>query len=197
VFTGIAISATQPSLTMRAALSQTPSQLRLTFDVVPRPPPSPVEHLLLQLGAERRRQEHVAVARVVEGVDDDLEVVLVEEAVRIAAHLGGDDRFGSIGVDADVDVLVVVEDTDFGAIARRLSFVRFLLRERVDGSGGLPDGFVEDPVDLRRVGRLAGVDRRAFAACLREGCGGDRQSKRHDVQTRKSSTAHPFSFAWT
>ena len=41
VLTGIEISAVQPSLMMRAAVSHTPSQLRFTFDVVPRPPPSP------------------------------------------------------------------------------------------------------------------------------------------------------------
>ena len=48
-----------------------------------------VEDLLFELRAERRRQEHVAVARIVEGVEDDLEVVLVEQPIGIAAHFGG------------------------------------------------------------------------------------------------------------
>ena len=46
--------------------------------------------LLLQLRAKRRRHEHVAVARVVEGVENQLEVVFVHQAIRIAAHLGRD-----------------------------------------------------------------------------------------------------------
>ena len=50
-----------------------------------------VEDLLFELGAERRGQEHVAVARIVEGVEDDLEVVFVEQPVRIAPHFGGGD----------------------------------------------------------------------------------------------------------
>ncbi len=41
VLVGMAISAVQPSLVICAAEFHTPSQLRLTFEVVPRPPPSP------------------------------------------------------------------------------------------------------------------------------------------------------------
>ena len=61
-----------------------------------------VEDLLLELGAERRRDEHVAVARVLERVEDDLEVVFVEQPVGVAPHLGGDDGVAVVGVRAGV-----------------------------------------------------------------------------------------------
>src|SRR5262245_9970263 len=46
-----------------------------------------IEDLLFELRAKRRGHEHVAVARIVEGVEDHLEVVLVEQPIRVAAHL--------------------------------------------------------------------------------------------------------------
>jgi hypothetical protein len=68
-------------------------------------------NLLLQLRPERRRDEHVAVARVVEGVEDDLEVVLVEQPIRIAPHFRRDNRrwLTVERVHADVQRLAVVE----------------------------------------------------------------------------------------
>jgi hypothetical protein len=89
VLNGISISAVQPSLTIFPAASHTPSQLRLMLAVPPRTAAFTfVEDLLFELRAERRRHEHVAVSRIVERVEDHLEVVLVEQPVRIAAHFG-------------------------------------------------------------------------------------------------------------
>ena len=81
---GIAISAVQPSSVDRARRRpRSPSQLRLMLALVPRAAAFAfVEDLLLELRAERRRQEHVAVARIVEGIEDDLEVVFVESGDR-------------------------------------------------------------------------------------------------------------------
>ncbi|MFT3765986.1 MAG: hypothetical protein QM820_10780 [Minicystis sp.] len=53
-------------------------------------------------------------------------------------------------VDADVDVVVVVEDAHDRAIAGRLAVDGDLLGEAVAGDRLLPHGVVEPPVDLRR-----------------------------------------------
>src|SRR5207237_1136518 len=80
--------------------------------------------------------EHVAVARVVERIEDHLEAVFIENAIGIAAHLGGDDagRLGIVGVYGDENVPRVVQHADLGALGRRLAFVALLLRE-LDGGG--------------------------------------------------------------
>ena len=75
-----------------------------------------VKDLLLEARAERRRDEHVAVARVVEGVEDDLEVVLVKQAVGVAPHLGGHHRHGRHGLEPDVEIALVVQDPHLGAV---------------------------------------------------------------------------------
>ena len=96
---GIAISAVQPSLVRRAAADQTPFQSRLMFDADPaRVAAAFFEDLLLELRAQRVGHEHVARTRVAERVEDDLEVVFVEHARRVAPHFGGDDAVG-IGVE--------------------------------------------------------------------------------------------------
>ena len=77
---GIAISAVQPSLVRRAAASHTPFQSLLMFDAEPRDVAAALlENLLLELCAERIGHEHVAGPRVAKGVEDDLEVVLVQQ----------------------------------------------------------------------------------------------------------------------
>ena len=112
-------------------------------------------HLLLQLRAERAGDEHVARAAVVEGVENDLEVVLVEQPQGIAPHLGGDDavRFRVVGLHADVEGLGVVEQPHHGLLGSRFALGGLLLDEIVDDRGLQPDLLVEAPVDLR-----AGLD---------------------------------------
>ena len=86
-----------------------------------------------------------------EGVEDDLEVVLVEQAERVAPHLGGDDAVGLrvVGLDTEVEGLGVVEQPHHGLLGRRLAFRRLLLDELVDDRGLQPDLLVEAAVDLR------------------------------------------------
>ena len=118
---------------MRAAASHTPSQLRLTFAVRAAAAAFAfVEDLLFELGAERRRHEHVAVARIVEGVEDDLEVVFVEQPVGVAPHFGGADGQRREGANADVEAAFVVEDAHLGAIGRGQALLRLLLHEPID-----------------------------------------------------------------
>ena len=117
VLNGIAISAVQPSLV--DARRRVPHAVPVAIDVRRGAAAAAfafVEDLLFELGAERRRHEHVAVARIVEGVEDHLEVVFVEQPVRIAAHFGGADGKRRVGANADVEVTFVVEDAHLGAI---------------------------------------------------------------------------------
>jgi hypothetical protein len=175
VVSGMAISAVQPSSVIRAATSQTPSRVAFAF----------LRDLLLELRAERRRHEHVAVARIIEGVDDQLEVVLVEEPVGVAAHLGGHDA-GGLRVermDRDQQRAAVIEDADLGPLCGRGAFARLLLRELGEERRPLPDLVVEHPVDTWRLVDVHGRHRVPLAmrldsrmlVCLREDGAGQRQ----------------------
>jgi hypothetical protein len=107
-----------------------------------------VEDLLLELGAKRRGQEHVAVARIVKGVEDDLEVVFVEQAIGIAPHFRSRDRQRRIRAHADVEMALVVKNANLGAIGGRRAFLRLLLEKAIDDGSRLPGGLIEDAVNL-------------------------------------------------
>src|ERR1700675_1678050 len=93
------------------------------------------------------------------GVDDDLKVV-IQFLTDVPAQLCGHDPFG-IGVeasDAEVDFVLVVENTDFGSFSWSLSFVRLALQEVRNGGG----------LQSQRIIEGAGQPRSAInPACLR------------------------------
>jgi hypothetical protein len=168
-----------------------------------------VEDLLLELGAERRGHEHVAVARILESVEDDLEVVFVEQAVGVAPHLGRHDSVavmgmraglgpgrrrrsgdpaGLVGVDGDVDGAGVVDDAHFGALGGRLTEVRLLLGEPLDRRRPGPDLVVEGAVDARALVNPNGVDGRTFATGLSRGWHGGQTKNQGKRERRERAT---------
>ena len=101
------------------ARRRVPHAVPVAVDVRGGAPPAAfafVEDLLFELGAKRRGQEHVAVARIVEGVEDHLKVVFVEQPIGIPPHFGGADGKRPVGANADIEVTFVVEDANLGAI---------------------------------------------------------------------------------
>ena len=82
VVSGMAISPSNRRRLRGRPPPQIPSQLRFTFALInPRACFPLFSNLLFELCAEGRRDEHVAVPGVVEGVEDDLEVVFIEQPV--------------------------------------------------------------------------------------------------------------------
>ena len=149
---GIAISAVQPFGIVPTATSQTPSQSRLTVDDVPPPGPRTlplVRNLLLELRSVRARGEHVTGPGVVEGIEDDLKTVLVQNPVRVTPHLGRNNAvwIGVVSANTHVEIFGVVQDKDLGSFGGRRSFLRLLLNELVDHGGLLPDGVIQHAVE--------------------------------------------------
>ena len=142
--------------------------------------------LLLQLGAQRADDEHVARAAVLERVQDELKVVLVEQARRVAAHLGGDHAAGLrvVRLDADIQGARVVQQTDDRPLRCRRALGGLLLGECIDDRRRLPCRLVETPVDAGRLVHALRLDavqlalgecRGLAAGCaLREGTGSRR-----------------------
>ena len=81
--------------------------------------------------ADRVGVEDVAVALVVEGVEEHREVVVLPQLRRVAPHLVGDAplRVRFAAPRRDVDVVVVEEDPRLGLLGGRLALVRLLLHE--------------------------------------------------------------------
>src|ERR1700758_8700 len=83
------------------------------------------------------------------GVDDDFEIVvqlLRDIPSQLPRH-----NFAWIGVEANntkVHVVLVVQDTDFGFLRWRLSFEWLSLQKIGYGSGRLPFGVVECPIEF-------------------------------------------------
>ena len=124
--------------------------------------------------AERRDDEHIAAALVVEGVEDDLDIVLLEQAVRVAAHLGRDDgrRRRVVRVDADVEVPRVVGDADLGPFGGGLAFRGLLLNELPCRRRGGPGRVVQHAVQAGRRRHADGAQGRPPLGMMRLGGGG-------------------------
>jgi len=125
------------------------------------------------LHAQRVDAELVGAALVVEGVEEDDDVVVLHEGVdRVAVHQVGADllRLGIMGAEGDVDVVAVVGDEALGS-DRRLDVVarRPLVADWYRGRR-LPGGLVEDAVDLDLRGGAG--DREGLAGVRRCGSGG-------------------------
>ena len=136
-----------------------------------------VEDLLVQLRAQRVGREHVRRARVLEGVQHDLDVVFLQDALRVPPHLGGGEGVAGpvVGGHAQVEGLGVVEDPHLGALARGRSLVGLLLHERRRQPGGAPCGLVQHAVQARRLG--GGRRVHLVQAPVRLGAGGGRPRK--------------------
>ena len=115
-----------------------------------------LEDLLLELGSQGIRHEHVAGTRVVEGIDDDLEVVFLQDAVRVASHLGGDERARVVGTHTDEERAGFVDQPNFRSFSSGSAFGGLLLGERVDDGRGLPHLFVQDAIEVRDFVDAAG-----------------------------------------
>ncbi len=106
-------------------------------------------------------REVVGADAVVAAVDVDPDAVRGE--ITVASLQAADDRrVELLAVDADVEVVVVVEDAHLGALAGGGPFVGVVLRERVGGGGGPPRRVVQVAVDPRGRRRAHRADVRAW-----------------------------------
>ena len=106
---------------------------------VPHGIPVPVEvpfvaHFLIAERAKRIGLKEHAAAAIVEGIDDDLDVVVLKDVVAVPAHFVGDDAIRLVVQTAhrEVNVRGVKENPELGSLGRRLSLVRLLLDEIAD-----------------------------------------------------------------
>ena len=78
-----------------------------------------------------------------------METVFIQDSVRVAPHLGGNNAvwIGVVSANTHVQIFGVVQDTDLGALGGRRSFLRLLLNELVDHRGLLPDGIIQHSVE--------------------------------------------------
>ena len=153
-----------------------------------------VRHLRVPLRTHRVDRELIAVALVVEGVDDHLETVRVP-GVEVLTQLVDDDfgRRRIFGEHADVDGVAVVEQLDLGLEGRRLALARIVLHEVGRQRCRCPRRLVESPVERDRPvhlgrGQAPLVARRVVvdAAVLRRLRGGQhgRSDKHSDHEQR-------------
>ena len=100
--------------------------------------------------AHRVHVEEEGVPAVVEGVEDDREVLVVEDAEVVAPHLRRHHplRLAVVTAAGDVHGVVVVEDPDLGRFRRRFPFERERLDESAHAGNAVVDGIVEAAVEL-------------------------------------------------
>ena len=165
-------------------------------DAVPRRVLQVVGHRHVAQRAERVGLEEVAVAAIVEGVDDEGDVLVAEDVAVVAAQLVGHLALGMAVPAArrDVEVDVVEEDPGLGLLGGRLALARLLLDEVGERRDAGVDGVVETAVEVERgvqadgahrdvVGRSAADQR--FDGRLRLERPGARQDGRyHDHEIR-------------
>ena len=111
--------------------------------------------------ANRVGVKDVAVALVVEGVEEHREVVVLPQLRRVSPHLVGHAALG-VRLEApsrDVNVVVIEEDPRLGLLGGRLELVRLLLDEPADRFDGGVDRLVELPVDMDRIGHAVAAHR--------------------------------------
>ena len=108
--------------------------------------------------ADRVHVEEEGVPAVVEGVEDDREILVVEDAEVVPPHLGRHHAVGlAVPVPAgDVHRLVVIEDPDVGRLGGRFALERERLDEAADPGHPVVDGVVETAVEIERFGEAGG-----------------------------------------
>ena len=145
--------------------------------------------------AQRSRIEDERVPPIVVGVEAHAEVVVVAQALRIAAHVVGDPLLRRRAVPAaahHIEVVIVVQHPRFGAFRRRRARRRKRLDEVADRRHGLVDLFVQPAVDAERHRDPRGADDDAVFFGPREDvglvlCGGRVGRKQDDSRERRRS----------
>ena len=106
-----------------------------------------------------------------EGVDNQLEIVFVQELPGITTHFGSDHATWHrvVRFDADIERVFVVHQMHDGSLSGGVTFLWLLLDEVVDDGGACPLGGVQLPVEPRRRSGSPGFDVEAFVRGLRTG----------------------------
>ena len=117
-------------------------------------------HLTVVLDSERIGAEDERVLSVVERIEEDLNRVGLGE-LGVAAALADDNpvRLGVEIDDADVKVLPIEDESDFGSLGGWLPLVRLLLDERAERLGARPARLVHAAVDHGAVAFRQVADR--------------------------------------
>ena len=112
-----------------------------------RPPLFPLGAVAVLLDAERVDAEEEGLAPVVEGVEEELDVVVALDPVAVGER--GVDRSGGVeGPDAEVDARRRIPDQDLGGVGGRPLVHGLVLGEAGEHRGGEPRGLVQEPVDV-------------------------------------------------
>jgi len=119
--------------------------------------------------ARRVGREVVGIAVVVEGVQDQLDVVLAHEE-RIAGHLPGHDpvRLAVLAKDGHIEDILVVSNPNPGGFRGRFARPGLHLDEAADRRVAPPDAFTEHTVDTHRLGQHDGLRPASIAGRERE-----------------------------
>ena len=143
--------------------------------------PVPVEdgaftgRLNIQLSADWIDDEEVAVPATVEGIQPDLDAVVLPDR-HVTLGQGGPDPVhpGIPAGDAEVEVPAVVHDPHLRLLRCGNPFLKFALPEIVNELGFPPAGFVEKAVHHNRFFGPIGVNALVllFGNCNRPSCGG-------------------------
>ncbi len=103
---------------------------------------------MIRLDPERVDDEKVIAPFVVEGVEDDADPVVGPRLITVR-EMGADrERVGVVGAKTHVKPRLVVHHKDLGAYRCRRVLARLHLVVESHGPRPLPDGLVEDPVDI-------------------------------------------------
>jgi hypothetical protein len=122
-----------------------------------------VRHLGVPKRPERIRLEQEPVSPVVEGIEDDGEILVIEDPAIVPPHLVRDHPLG-LGVPEacrEIDVGVVEEHPDFGSLRLGHPLARLLLDKARDRGDVQIEALLESPVDLDRLLQPDGPERDA------------------------------------
>jgi len=111
--------------------------------------------LLIPHGGTRIGREGEPVPVIVEGVEEQHDRVAVERS-ELAPELADDDGILLEGRHRDVDVLLVVEDPEFGPFGRGHTVLRIGLIELAPHLGPVPGGLVHHAIEPDRLVRPRG-----------------------------------------
>ena len=108
-----------------------------------------VAELGIVFGSSRVGAEEHPIAIIIEGIQDNCKHIGVKGS-EVPGHVVDHHSFGSLGIkapNANIEELIIVEDSHLGGFASRFARVGILLNEITDGLGQLPLGLIQDPID--------------------------------------------------